>query len=85
MRREMKADYTARELARLLHVHPRTVRRLARDGDLPGAYKVGRLWRFRREAVQKMRGVVQRRTYGSPDAQIGPIRPASDEHGKADR
>lgn len=36
---------TAEEAAALLKVSPKTVLRLARDGELP-AQKVGRAWRF---------------------------------------
>jgi len=32
--------------ARLLKVHPKTVKRLANDGILPGM-RIGKLWRFR--------------------------------------
>jgi excisionase family DNA binding protein len=34
------------ETARLLHLHPKTVERLARQGELP-AVKVGKRWLFR--------------------------------------
>ena len=34
------------EVARLLHLHPKTVERMAREGRLP-AFKVGRRWLFR--------------------------------------
>ena len=62
----MKQDLKVRQLAFLLHVHPATIRRLARAGKLSGAYKVGSQWRFAREAVELMRGEVQRGTYFSP-------------------
>jgi excisionase family DNA binding protein len=39
-----------RGAAELLAVHVETVRRLARKGEIP-AFKVGRDWRFRREAL----------------------------------
>jgi len=41
---------SADEAARLLKVHPKTVRSLARRGELPGR-KVGRAWRFERATV----------------------------------
>ena len=41
---------TTAQLARLLQVDARTVRRLATAGELPGR-KVGREWRFSRAAV----------------------------------
>jgi len=34
------------EAARLLHLHPKTVERLARAGQIP-AYKIGKRWLFR--------------------------------------
>jgi excisionase family DNA binding protein len=34
------------EAARLLHLHPKTLERLARAGQIP-AYKVGKRWLFR--------------------------------------
>jgi excisionase family DNA binding protein len=40
----------ADEVAKMLRVHPRTVMRLASQGQLPG-FKVGGQWRFRREAI----------------------------------
>jgi excisionase family DNA binding protein len=42
----------ADEIAKLLKVHPRTVKRLASEGILPG-FKVGSQWRFRREAINE--------------------------------
>jgi excisionase family DNA binding protein len=50
-------------MARLMGVHPATVRRLARAGRLSGAYRVGRQWRFALEAIEKLRGEVIRSTY----------------------
>ena len=59
----MSSDLTVKELAHLVGVHPATVRRLARAGRLPGAYKVGNLWPFAREAIQELRGQIIRSTY----------------------
>lgn len=42
----------ASEAAELVGSHVETVRRLARRGDIP-AFKVGRDWRFSREALQR--------------------------------
>ncbi len=36
------------EAARLLRVNPETVRRLSEAGKLKAAFKVGRMWRYRR-------------------------------------
>lgn len=38
---------TIDEVAEYLDLHPLTVRRLARDGEIP-AFKVGRQWRVKR-------------------------------------
>ena len=42
----------AEEVAKMLRVHPRTIIRLASQGEIPG-FKVGGQWRFRREAIDK--------------------------------
>ena len=42
----------ADDVAEMLRVHPRTVKRLAGQGVLPG-FKVGGQWRFRREAIEE--------------------------------
>jgi excisionase family DNA binding protein len=34
------------EAAALLRIHPKTLQRMARDGDIAGI-QIGRLWRFR--------------------------------------
>ena len=53
----MSEDLTLHEIARLTRKHIETIRRLARMGELPGAYKVGGRWLFRREALAELRGV----------------------------
>lgn len=40
----------AKEAADFLRAHVETIRRLARKGDIP-AYKIGKDWRFRRDAL----------------------------------
>ncbi len=42
----------AEQVAGMLKVHPRTVKRLASQHILPG-FKVGGQWRFRREAIEE--------------------------------
>jgi excisionase family DNA binding protein len=54
----MTQDYSVRQLADLVGVHPDTLRRLARAGRLPGAYRVGTRWRFAYEAIEELRGQV---------------------------
>lgn len=43
---------TVAEVANLLQVSERTVSRKAATGDIPGAVKVGKLWRFNRAKVE---------------------------------
>ena len=38
---------TTEEGASYLRIHPRTLARMARDGEIP-AFQIGRHWRFRR-------------------------------------
>lgn len=37
---------TPKELAKLMRIHPYTVERLAREGRIKGAFKMGGVWRF---------------------------------------
>jgi excisionase family DNA binding protein len=41
---------TADQAAELLKLHPKTVKRLAQTGELPGM-KIGRVWRFRESSL----------------------------------
>lgn len=41
----------AKEAAARLGLHERTVARMAREGRIPGAVKVGRSWRFRADRL----------------------------------
>lgn len=41
---------TADQAAELLTLHPKTVKRLAKEGLLP-AMKIGRVWRFRESSL----------------------------------
>jgi excisionase family DNA binding protein len=43
---------TIDEVAEYLSLHPLTVRRLARDGEIP-AFKVGRQWRVKRAILDR--------------------------------
>ena len=40
------------QTARLLHLHPKTVERLAREGRVP-AYKIGKRWLFRASEIDR--------------------------------
>ena len=43
---------TALELAKYLRIHPTTVYKLAKRGELP-AFKIGGDWRFNRASIEK--------------------------------
>lgn len=43
---------TIEETAEYLSLHPLTIRRLAREGEIP-AFKVGRQWRVRRSILDQ--------------------------------
>lgn len=43
---------TIDEIAKYLNLHPLTVRRLARDGEIP-AFRVGRQWRAKRAILDQ--------------------------------
>ena len=75
----MGADYSACQLAVLMGVHIDTIRRLARCGQLSGAYRLGGQWRFSREAIERMRGEIRRFTYGPPNGGLGEIEPSQEE------
>jgi excisionase family DNA binding protein len=42
---------TVDQVAAYLKLHPLTIRRLAREGEIP-AFKVGRQWRVKRELLE---------------------------------
>jgi len=42
----------AEQVGEMLHIHPRTIVRLAKKGGIPG-FKVGSQWRFRKEAINE--------------------------------
>jgi len=48
---EMPDMLTIAEVAKYLKLHELTVRRLAREGELP-AFKVGRQWRIKRDLLE---------------------------------
>lgn len=43
---------TAEEVAEFLRIHPYTVRRLAREGKLPG-FRIGGQWRFKKKIIDE--------------------------------
>lgn len=45
--------YNVEEIAKALRLHPYTVRRLCREGKIPG-FKFGGQWRFRKEEFDEL-------------------------------
>lgn len=45
-KRRAPAVLTAKEVAKLMRVHPFSVTRLAREGRIKGAFRMGGVWRF---------------------------------------
>lgn len=52
----LKEILTAEEVAKYFRVHPYTVKRLAREGKLPG-FKVGGQWRFKRSEIEQTQSI----------------------------
>jgi excisionase family DNA binding protein len=50
--RDVSEIMTIEQVARYLSLHELTVRRLARDGEIP-AFKIGRQWRVKRELLDR--------------------------------
>jgi len=72
-----------KEVAKLLKVHQRTVVRWAEQGKLPG-FKLGDLWRFRREAIEEHIRQLEKEAMTSADIssqneKLPPDLPDSDE------
>jgi excisionase family DNA binding protein len=44
--------YTAEEIAKVLRLHPYTIRRLAREKKVP-AFRAGGQWRFRKDDIDQ--------------------------------
>lgn len=51
------ADLTMKELAAILGFNFETLVKRAKKGKLPGSYKMGKEWRFRRECLDEIRGI----------------------------
>lgn len=52
--------YTIDEVAKFLKLHPYTVRRLCREGKVPG-FKFGGQWRFKKEDIDVLSKKIQKR------------------------
>jgi len=53
--REFEPLLDTEEAAALLKIHPKTLQRLARNGEIAGI-QIGRLWRFRASALNRWLG-----------------------------
>ena len=51
MRKQAKF-YTAEEIAKVLRLHPYTIRRLSREKKIP-AFKFGGQWRYRKDEIDR--------------------------------
>ena len=49
---EEKEYYTPEEVANHYRVDPATIRRLCREGNVPGAKQIGKQWRIPRSFVE---------------------------------
>jgi excisionase family DNA binding protein len=66
-----------KEVAKLLKVNHRTVVRWAEQGKLPG-FKLGDLWRFRREAIEEHIRQLEKGTRTSTDTGPQDTKPTTD-------
>ncbi|MCS6817602.1 MAG: helix-turn-helix domain-containing protein [Blastocatellia bacterium] len=55
-----KVVFTLKEVAEYLNVHPDTVRRYVKRGELP-AFKIGTDWRFNKESIDRWRKAQEER------------------------
>ncbi len=44
---------TPDELSKLLRIPKRSVYKFVQDGHIPGAFRIGRHWRFQEEIIEK--------------------------------
>lgn len=53
----MNTDITIHQLSKITGLNVATLRRLARDNNLPGAYRIGRIWLISKEIFDAHRGI----------------------------
>ena len=53
MMKRIPEIYTVEEVAEALRLHPYTIRRLCREGRIPGV-KFGRQWRFEKKQLEEL-------------------------------
>lgn len=74
-REEFERLLDSQEVAELMKVHPETVKRRARSGEIPGI-KFGKLWRFRASILEAyVREKIQENA-GTSDDDMAPLHPA---------
>jgi excisionase family DNA binding protein len=61
------------QAAQLLGIHPKTLQRLARDGQVP-AHRVGRFWRYRASELDAWLGASMNLTNGGVQLNRQPAR-----------
>jgi excisionase family DNA binding protein len=61
-----KVVFTLKEVAAYLNVHPDTVRRYVKRGELP-AFKIGTDWRFNKESIDLWRKAQEKRCQAQHD------------------
>lgn len=69
---------TVGELAEYLKVHPSTIYRLLKNGEIP-AFKVGSDWRFNTESIDNWRFGQEPTRHLRPDQQVGKDHPKKHE------
>ncbi|GBC77714.1 hypothetical protein HRbin08_01195 [bacterium HR08] len=57
-----KVVFTLKEVAEYLNVHPDTIRRYVKRGELP-AFKIGTDWRFNKESIDRWRKAQEERCH----------------------
>jgi excisionase family DNA binding protein len=65
----------SQQAADLLRVHPETVKRRARSGEIPGM-KFGKLWRFRVSALESFVREMMQENRDTNDENMAPSEPA---------
>jgi excisionase family DNA binding protein len=63
---------TVEEVARYLSLHELTIRRLAREGDIP-AFKIGRQWRVKKDLLDRWIERETLRNIGEDDSTWGEV------------
>ena len=49
----MNGILTIKEAAEILKVNPKSLEKLCREGKIPGAFRIGSLWRIRSDYIYK--------------------------------